>query len=72
MWWENPLHMYGQVYHKHNGKKWLSKYSDKKNKFIDNVVLVDGLFFCVDKNIIKTTFDESIEGFHFYDVDFSF
>ena len=72
MWWENPLHMYGQVYHKHNGKKWLSKYSDKKNNFIDNVVLVDGLFFCVDKNKIKTTFDESVEGFHFYDVDFCF
>jgi len=71
-WWENPLHMYGQVYHKHNGKKWLSKYSDKKNNFIDNVVLVDGLFFCVDKNKIKTTFDESVEGFHFYDVDFCF
>ena len=39
---------------------------------MDNVVVVDGLFFAVNKNIIKETFDESVEGFHFYDVDFSF
>ncbi len=72
MWWENTQHMYGQVYHKHNGKRWLSKYSIKKNNFIDNVVIVDGLFFAVDKEKIKTGFDETIKGFHFYDVDFSF
>jgi len=71
-WWENPSHMYGQVYHQHEGKRWLSKYSDRKPGFIDNVVLVDGLFFCVNKNTIKTNFDEDVKGFHFYDVDFCF
>ena len=71
-WWENPNHMYGQVYHQHEGKKWLSKYSDKKIGFIDNVVLVDGLFFAVRKSMLKCNFDESIKGFHFYEVDFCF
>ena len=71
-WWENPNHMYGQVYHQHEGKKWLSKYSDKKIGFIDNVVLVDGLFFAVRKSMLKCNFDESINGFHFYEVDFCF
>lgn len=71
-WWENPLHMYGQVYHQHNGKKWLSKYSPKKPLFLDNVVIVDGLFFVVKKDLIKVKFDENVKGFHFYDVDFTF
>ena len=71
-WWENPNHMYGQVYHQKDGNRWLSKYSPKKPLFLDNVVVVDGLFFAVNKDIIKETFDESVEGFHFYDVDFSF
>ena len=71
-WWENPNHMYGQVFHQKDGNRWLSKYSPKKPLFLDNVVVVDGLFFAVNKEIIKETFDESVEGFHFYDVDFSF
>ena len=71
-WWENPKHMYGQVFHQKDGNRWLSKYSPKKPLFLDNVVVVDGLFFAVNKGIIKETFDESVEGFHFYDVDFSF
>ena len=71
-WWENNSHMYGQVYHQHEGKKWLSKYSDKKIGFLDNVVLVDGLFFAVKKDMIKCEFDESVKGFHFYEVDFCF
>jgi len=71
-WWENPLHMYGQVYHKHEGKRWLSKYSDKKIGFIDNTVIVDGLFFAVNKEKIKCEFDEKVQGFHFYEIDFCF
>jgi hypothetical protein len=71
-WWENPNQMYGQVYHQHNGNRWLSRYSPKKSKFIDDVVIVDGLFFAVDKNKISVDFDEEVKGFHFYDVDFCF
>jgi hypothetical protein len=71
-WWENPLHMYGQVFHQKDNNRWLSKYSPKKPLFLDNVVIVDGLFFVVKKDQIKERFDESVKGFHFYDVDFSF
>jgi len=71
-WWENPLHMYGQVYHQHEGKRWLSKYSDKKIGFIDNTIIVDGLFFAVNKEKIKCEFDEKVQGFHFYEIDFCF
>lgn len=71
-WWENPLHMYGQVFHQQGNNRWLSKYSPKKPLFLDNVVIVDGLFFVVKKDQIKERFDESVKGFHFYDVDFSF
>jgi GT2 family glycosyltransferase len=71
-WWENPLHMYGQVFHQQGSNRWISKYSPKKPKFLDNVVIVDGLFFAVNKEVIKEDFDEDVKGFHFYDVDFSF
>ena len=71
-WWENSNHMYGQVYHQHEGKKWLSKYSNKNNGYIDNVIIVDGLFFSVNKEKIKCEFDENVKGFHFYEIDFCF
>ena len=34
--------------------------------------MVDGLFFAVHKQRIKKNFDETVKGFHFYDVTFSF
>jgi glycosyltransferase involved in cell wall biosynthesis len=71
-WWDNPKSMYGRVAHTHEGKTWLSKYSPDQNKRIEDVIIVDGVFFAVHKNRIKKNFDESVEGFHFYDVDFCF
>ena len=35
-------------------------------------VILDGLFFAVDKEKIKKQFDEKVKGFHFYDIDFTF
>lgn len=69
-WWEDFGKMHGAVYHEHEGKRWLSRYSKDKGTKLDNVMLVDGLFFVVDKNNIKEVFDESVNGFHFYEVDF--
>jgi hypothetical protein len=72
MWWEDFSKMRGIVNHEHNGKKWESKYSENKGDGIDDVVLVDGVFIVVNKEKIKTKFNEDVKGFHFYDVDFSF
>jgi hypothetical protein len=71
-WWDNPKSMYGRVAHTHEGKSWLSEYSPSQDKRIEETIIVDGVFFVVHKNRIKKQFDESVEGFHFYDVDFCF
>ncbi len=71
-WWENPKKMYGRVQHTHEGKTWLSTYSPDLGNELESVVVCDGLFFAIDKTRIKNNFDETVEGFHFYDVDFSF
>jgi hypothetical protein len=64
--------MHGIVNHEHQGKKWESKYSPSLGNDIKEVVIVDGLFLAVKKSKIKKKFDESVPGFHFYDVEFSF
>ena len=71
-WWETSRDMYGRVWHTHNGKKYLSSYSDDQATKLEEVVVVDGVFFSVIKSRLKNEFDESVEGFHFYDIDFCF
>ena len=71
-WWDDFSKMRGIVNHEHGGKKWESKYSKNKGNKIDEVLLVDGLFIVFDKTKIKTNFNEQVDGFHFYDVDFTF
>jgi len=71
-WWEDFSKLHGQVYHEHEGKRWLSKFSGGIGDRIEDVILVDGLFFAVNKEHIKKDFDESVEGFHFYEVTFCF
>jgi GT2 family glycosyltransferase len=68
-WSKRDQTMVGQVYHRNNNKKTLTKYSPKFNDLIE-VVTLDGLFISVDKNKIKKLFDEDINGFHFYDHSF--
>jgi len=71
-WWDDRKTMYGRVKHTHNGKSWLSAYSPDQGNNLEPVLNVDGVWFAVHKERIKEEFDESVEGFHFYDVDFSF
>lgn len=71
-WWENRKKMYGRVAHTHEGKTWLSSYSDDLGQNIEEVVSVDGVFFAVDKSKLKHQFNESVEGFHFYEITFCF
>ena len=69
-WWKVPQTMFGIVNHKHEGKKWTSTYSKNINENIEEVALVDGLFIALDKTKIVHKFDETIKGFHFYDLGF--
>lgn len=69
-WWTNRQAMMGQVYHEKDGKKWLSKYCGDMKDNITDAVLVDGLFFVVNKSLIKKGFNEAYDAFHFYDVTF--
>jgi len=71
MWWEDKRKMMGIVNHKHQGKKWESKYSKSWGDEITQGCFVDGLFIALNKKEIKVNFDESVDGFHFYDVYFS-
>lgn len=71
-WWTIQSEMMGQVHHQHEGRKWLSKYSESFGDRIMESVVVDGLFLAVNKKNIKKNFDESVEGFHFYDINFCF
>jgi len=70
MWWEDKRKMIGIVNHKHEGKKWESKYSKSWGDEITESCLVDGLFIALNKKNIVESFDESVSGFHFYDVHF--
>ena len=71
-WWEDFSKMHGAVYHEDNGKRWLTRYSKDIGNHLDDVILVDGLFFVINKKVIKNKFNQEITGFHFYDVDFCF
>ena len=69
-WWDIQGEMIGQVFHQHNGKKWLSEYNKPFGSKIIDSIIVDGVFFSVKKSNLKSNFDESFKGFHFYDTSF--
>ena len=71
-WWEDFSKMHGAVYHEDNGRRWLTRYSKDIGNKLDDVILVDGLFFAINKKLLKHKFNKDVEGFHFYDVDFCF
>jgi len=71
-WWSMKESMTGIVSHKHEGKKWTNTYSQDQGNKLKEVVVLDGLFFAVDKNKIKNSFDENFKGFHFYEIPFCF
>lgn len=58
MWWQNRDNMFGIVGHVHQGKRHVNKYSKGVfNDVLKDVVVVDGLFFIVNKNKIKKEFN---------------
>ena len=70
MWWTDSTKMVGIVNHESGGKKWESRYANGIPNSIQEVCLVDGLFLAINTKKIKNNFDESFDGFHFYDVSF--
>lgn len=70
-WWDEKDKMIGIVEHTDGFRRWVSEYS-KPFHGIKPVSLIDGLFMAVDCNDIEAKFDEDFDGFHFYDVSFSF
>ena len=71
-WWEDNTKMLGQVRHQHEGRAWDSIYCSSFGDKILESVIVDGLFFVVNKERLKSNFDENVKGFHFYEIDFCF
>jgi glycosyltransferase involved in cell wall biosynthesis len=69
-WWDIQGEMIGQVYHQNQGKKWLSEYNKPFGSRVIDSIIVDGLFFVIKKSNIKERFDETVNGFHFYDTTF--
>jgi len=61
MWWEISSEMVGQVYHQHNGKKWLSSYNEPFGGKIIDTVIIDGVFMMINKKTIVKPFNESVE-----------
>ena len=72
VWWSSRESMYGCISHSDGNKTWLNEYSYNFGNRIKDVVVVDGVFMSCNKERIKKSFDESYDGFHFYDISFCF
>jgi len=68
-WWDDQSKMYGIVEHSNGLREWVSQYSPEIHG-VKEVVLIDGLFMSFDPDLIIHKFDESYNGFHFYDLSF--
>lgn len=71
-WWEDRTKMIGIVNHEDGDKKWESKYSKDFGSVPQKTVIVDGVFMGINKKRLKHNFDESVRGFHLYDLHFCF
>lgn len=70
VWWQDRDSMQGQVKHEYKGKIHRNNYSKTFGEDLKDVVIVDGLFFAVSKDRLKTRFDDEFPGFHFYEIPF--
>ncbi|NJO61968.1 MAG: hypothetical protein HC836_28115 [Richelia sp. RM2_1_2] len=71
-WWDLPHTMIGIVDHTNGLREWTSNYSPKEYFGVKPSVIIDGLFMAFDPEEIEHGFDESFNGFHFYDLGFCF
>lgn len=68
-WWRCKK-IYGQVLHRSGGKSWLTAFSPLLKEDLQEVCVVDGLFFAVDRTRISKEFDLDFQGFNFYEISF--
>lgn len=70
-WWRNKR-IYGQVLHKNEktGQSWLTAFSPLLDKDLQEVCVIDGLFMAINRKKVSKNFDESLNYFDFYDIDF--
>lgn len=68
-WWQYDK-KYGQVLHKTDKGTWLTCFSPLLDKDLEEVCVIDGLFMAIDRKRIAKNFDDNIEGFNMYDIDF--
>jgi hypothetical protein len=79
-WWISDLEnceqylRYNLLQHFKDGVKHLNIKEKEESKVWNEVVLLDGVWFCCKKELWKINKfdDKSYEGFHFYDLDFTF
>jgi hypothetical protein len=64
--------MHGVVNHSDGKNVWTSKFSGDQGNKLKPMIVLDGLFFAIDKTKLSTIFDEDFKGFHFYDIAFVF
>lgn len=67
VWWHDRSKMCGIVEHTNGISTWVSEYSSEIHG-VKEVVIIDGLFMAVDCSNIMHKFDESYDGFHFYEI----
>lgn len=70
IWWQDRLKTIGVIKHQAEGKTWRSKYSGDFKDRILPAVAIDGVFMAVNRIRLQEGFNETLTGFHFYDIDF--
>ena len=72
-WWQYVGCTYGQVWHRQkDGTPFLTRYSNALPKgTMKEVVVLDGLFIGIKRCKTQAAWNDSLKGFHYYDMDYS-
>ena len=71
-WWTKRENMVGIVNHRNHSGTYACTYSPEQGNAIEPVIVLDGLFIACNWKTVTHKWDESIPGFHFYDLGFTF
>ena len=70
-WFELPNRSIGRIKHEINGKV-IDTFMSNRYDYPIQAICLDGVFIAIDKKKIKKSFDERFNGFHYYDISFTF